>query len=58
MQEKQAKANENTKAQLKEKTTYRIGNRSFVIEPVFKDDSQNTLGDVLLRLMKYEYVGA
>ncbi len=57
MEEKQAKIAENTNAQLKEKTTYRISNRSFVVEPVFKDDSQNTLGGILLRLMKNECAG-
>ena len=39
---------------LKEKTTYRFGNRSFVVEPVFKEESPDTLGSVLLRLMKAE----
>lgn len=39
---------------LKEKTTYRIGNRSFVVESVFKEESPDTLGSVLLRLMKAE----
>ncbi len=37
---------------LNEKMTYRIGNRSFVVEPVFKQEGPETLGDVLLRLMK------
>ncbi len=37
---------------LNEKTTYRYGNRSFVVEPVFKEEGPETLGDVLLRLMK------
>ncbi len=36
------------------KTTYHIGNRSFVVEPVFKEESLDTLGSVLLRLMKSE----
>jgi len=36
------------------KTTYHIGNRSFVVEPVFKKESPDTLGSVLLRLMKSE----
>ena len=36
------------------KTTYHIGNRSFVVEPVFKEESPDTLGSVLLRLMKSE----
>lgn len=39
---------------LDEKTTYRIGNRSFVVEPVFKEEGPDTLGSVLLRLMKSE----
>ena len=39
---------------LKEKTTYRFGNRSFVVESVFKEESPDTLGSVLLRLMKAE----
>lgn len=39
---------------LKEKTTYRFGNRSFVVESVFKEKSPDTLGSVLLRLMKSE----
>ena len=43
---------------LNEKTTYRFGNRSFIVEPVFKEETQNTLGCVLLRLMKSESAGA
>ena len=39
---------------LKEKTTYRFGNRSFVVEPVFQKESPDTLGSILLRLMKAE----
>lgn len=39
---------------LDETTTYRIGDRSFVVEPVFKKESPETLGSVLLRLMKSE----
>ena len=35
-------------------STYRIGNRSFIVEPVFKEESPQTLGEVLLRLMKSE----
>ena len=57
MPEKQAKTTASVNAQLNEETTYRIGNRSFVIEPVFKGEGENTLGCVLLRLMKYESVG-
>lgn len=35
-------------------STYRIGNRYFIVEPVFKEESSQTLGEVLLRLMKSE----
>ena len=34
--------------------TYRFGNRAFVVESVFKEKSPDTLGSVLLRLMKSE----
>ena len=57
MQEQAAHAEmkDNTKDNpLEEKTTYRIGNRSFVVESVFKKDAPDTLGSVLLRLMKSE----
>ena len=37
-----------------EQMTYRFGNRSFVVESVFKEESPDTLGSVLLRLMKAE----
>ena len=33
-------------------TTYHISGRSFVVQPVFKPENNNTLGDVLLRLMQ------
>lgn len=35
--------------------TYRFGNRAFIVESVFKEKSPNTLGSVLLRLMKAEH---
>ena len=34
-----------------ETTTYTIDNMSFVVQPVFKEKSNDTLGSVLLRLM-------
>ena len=37
-----------------EKMTYRFGNRAFIVESVFKEESPDTLGSVLLRLMKAE----
>ena len=52
------KPGEKAKHDLNEKTTYRFGNRSFIVEPVFKEETQNTLGCVLLRLMKSESAGA
>ena len=58
MQEKRTKPGEKAKKDLNEKTTYRVGNRSFIVEPVFKEETQNTLGCVLLRLMKSESAGA
>ena len=48
------KTNSPEKNPLDAKTTYHIGNRSFVVEPVFKKESPDTLGSVLLRLMKSE----
>jgi len=33
-------------------TTYHIAGRSFVVQPVFKPGNNNTLGEVLLRLMQ------
>lgn len=57
MQEKRTKPGEKAKHDLNEKTTYRFGNRSFIVEPVFKEETQNTLGCVLLRLMKSESAG-
>ncbi len=44
--------NAKSNSPLNEQTTYRYGNRSFVVEPVFKEEGPETLGDVLLRLMK------
>ena len=54
MQENRTKPGEKAKHDLNEKTTYRFGNRSFVVESVFKEESPDTLGSVLLRLMKAE----
>ena len=44
MQENRTKPGEKAKHDLNEKTTYRFGNRSFIVEPVFKEETQNTLG--------------
>ena len=37
-----------------EQMTYRFGNRLFVVESIFKEESPDTLGNILLRLMKAE----
>lgn len=39
---------------LKDKRTYCFGNRSFVVESVFKEEGPDTLGSILLRLMEAE----
>ena len=38
-----------------EQMTYRFGNRAFIVESVFKEESPDTLGNILLRLMKAEH---
>ena len=37
---------------LDQTTTYHINGRSFVVQPVFKQENANSLGTVLLRLMQ------
>ena len=37
---------------LDKQTTYRIDGRSFVVQPIFKQEKANSLGEVLLRLMQ------
>ena len=37
---------------LDQATTYHINGRSFVVQPVFKQENANSLGEVLLRLMQ------
>ena len=37
---------------LDQETTYHIEGRSFVVQPVFKQENANSLGEVLLRLMQ------
>ena len=56
MQDKNAARQDRRKRNnpLDEQTTYRFGNRSFVVEPVFQKESPDTLGSILLRLMKAE----
>ena len=33
-------------------TTYHVNGRSFIVQPVFKQENANSLGEVLLRLMQ------
>ena len=40
---------------LEKTTTYHIDGRSFVVKPVFKEDSANTFGSILLRLMQADF---
>ena len=55
MQDKNAAGKTGTmKQSLDEKTTYRFGNGSFVVEPVFRKEGPDTLGSILLRLMRSE----
>ena len=55
MQEKIAADKASTmKKALDEKTTYRFGNRPFIIESVFQKEGPDTLGSNLVRLMKAE----
>ena len=35
-----------------QETTYHVNGRSFVVQPVFKQENANSLGDILLRLMQ------
>ena len=37
---------------LDQKSTYHENGRSFVVQPVFKQGTANSLGEVLLRLMQ------
>ena len=37
---------------LDKQTTYHIDGRSFIVQPVFKNDNANSLGEVLLRIMQ------
>ena len=39
---------------LAQETTYKAGNTLFVVQPVFKDTGEETVGSVLLKLMCHE----
>ena len=40
--------------ELEQEQTYMVGNTTFIVEPIFRADSQETLGSVLLKLMQNE----
>lgn len=40
---------------LEQTATYHIDGRSFIVQPVFKENGSNTLGAILLRLMQSEF---
>lgn len=46
------KARPSNKKPLDQQTTYHFDGRSFVVQPVFKEENANTLGAVLLRIMQ------
>lgn len=35
-------------------STYKVGGKTFVVQPVFRSESQDTIGTILLRLMRAE----
>ena len=50
MQSKVKQVNPEQKA-LSKPTTYAIDNRKFIVEPVFKENAHETLGQILLKLI-------
>ena len=36
---------------LSKPTTYAVGGKRFIVEPVFKDEADETLGEILLKLI-------
>ena len=46
------KSNQAKSPPLDQETTYHVNGRSFVVQPVFKQGTTKSLGDVLLRLMQ------
>ena len=36
---------------LSKKSTYAVDGRRFIVEPVFKDEAHETLGEILLKLI-------
>ena len=50
MQSKATLDNAEYKA-LSKPTTYTVENRKFIVEPVFKENAHETLGEILLKLI-------
>lgn len=46
--------NEQVQQELEQEQTYIVGNTTFIVEPKFRADGQETLGSVLLKLMQNE----
>ncbi len=44
--------NENNENVLTETTTYTIKGKTFIVEPVFKNEAKDTIGSILLRLIQ------
>lgn len=42
---------------LEESTAYRVKDKTFIVEPVFLKEGKETLGTVLLRLMRQDILG-
>ena len=40
------------RSSLDKTTTYTIKGKTFIVEPVFKEDSKDTVGSILMRLMQ------
>lgn len=45
---------ENYAKSLEITTTYKIKGKEFIVKPVFKNDKKETLGEILIKLMKLE----
>ena len=47
----QSKAKNPEQKELSKPTTYTVDGRKFIVEPVFKDEANETLGEILLKLV-------
>ena len=37
---------------LEQMSTYQVGGKTFIVEPVFKQDAKETIGTILINLMR------